>query len=1010
MLDLIKKLIANDKIRYLIAGGCTTFVNLIMFFILRTFTGIERNACNAIAIVMAITFAYFANKFFVFESKKLGTSATIAEAVSFVGARLISMAVEILGFAILCDSFRFNEVISKILVQVVVLVLNYLFSKLLVFNKKRRTFGEHIKDNYCYYLSFLIVAVIMLAIFIAEKITPFGTRTLTIVDSLHQYLPFFSDYRDKLLNEGSLFYSWNIALGSNFMSLSAYYLSSPFNYLLLLFDKEHIAAGACIIMALKISLTAVAMAYYLSHKDGKKVRNLGIVAIAVSYALSNYVVGYYWNTMWLDCIMAFPLVILGFDKLMKEGNPKLYAIAMFYTLYCNYYIGFIVCLFMVLWFFAYKHGGIKKFFIDGVRFAVYSLVSGGMAAFMLIPAYFGIMSTASAKADLPKWKWYGDIFQMFKQQLFLTEPITNQTFDGGVNLYCGMLAVFAMFLYIFTGRIKLSEKIRKVVLLAILMISFNSETLNFIWHGMHNQYGIPNRFSFLYVFILLVIAYDVLRYIGDMHVLYIISGALLSGAFVLMCRLKGGSSVTTLIITTSMIMLLLYAVVCCLRAGRVIKKKVFMTLISIICVAEVSVNAVYGFLQNGYADLTGYYSTSPDVTEAYEAVEALAEESDAGFYRAELMDSTVLDEATWHNMPSVGTFCSTVLGEVVTTMGRIGFYTGANEFLYMGSTPFPNSLFNVRYLLEREGDLNNYDFDYVETVSNVGIYENPYPLSIGFCVSDNVKEWDRNAGLPLNCQSSLAYQMTGCEDYFTDVWPSIVVSSDTCSTTINGNTINYTPYEAGNASLMISFSIEQAGDYYVNCRGNSINKVRFYINGQEYAYDRYQIQIFHLGELKEGDYVSIEYCYKNISKSPATASLYMSIYDEEKYKLHYEKLSDNMLDVIEYDDGYIYGEVDMPEGETLFTTVPYDEGWSVLVDGKEAEYYTVAGAFIGIDMEPGHHTVEMSYIPKGLYPGIAIAVVSWAILMLGVMHNTNKKRNKKLVKNNNNEIDREVNI
>ena len=106
--------------------------------------------------------------------------------------------------------------------------------------------------------------------------------------------------------------------------------------------------------------------------------------------------------------------------------------------------------------------------------------------------------------------------------------------------------------------------------------------------------------------------------------------------------------------------------------------------------AEVSVNAVYGFLQNGYADLTGYYSTSPDVTEAYEAVEALAEESDAGFYRAELMDSTVLDEATWHNMPSVGTFCSTVLGEVVTTMGRIGFYTGANEFLYMGSTPFRN--------------------------------------------------------------------------------------------------------------------------------------------------------------------------------------------------------------------------------------------------------------------------------------------------------------------------------
>lgn len=993
MLGLIKKLLANDKIRYLLAGGCTTFVNLITFFVLRTFTGIGRNTCNAIAIAMAIAFAYFANKFFVFESKKLGVSATIAEAVSFVGARLVSMAVEILGFAILCDSFRFNEAASKILVQIVVLVLNYMFSKLLVFNRKRRSFEEHIRDNYCVYLSFIIVIVLMLAVFIAEKITPFGSRTITLVDSLHQYLPFFSEYRDKLLNEGSLFYSWNIALGSNFMSLSAYYLSSPFNYIMLLFDKEHIAAGVCIIMALKIALTAASMSYYLSHKDGKTVRNFSVVALAVCYALSNYVVGYYWNTMWLDCIMVFPLVILGFERLMKDGSPKLYAIAMAYILYCNYYIGFIICLFMVLWFFAYRHGGIKRFFVNGIRFAIYSLISGGMAAFLLIPAYFGIMSTASAEAEIPKWSWYGNIFEMFKQQLFLTDPITNQTFDGGVNLYCGMLAVFAMFLYIFTGRIKLSEKVRKVLLLAVLMVSFNSETLNFIWHGMHNQYGIPNRFSFLYIFVLLVMTYDVLKYIGEMHIVYIISGALLSASFVLMCRLETGESVTALILTASLIMLAIYAVLCCLRAGGVLKRQAFLTAISVVCVIEISISAVCGFFENGYAELDSYYATSPDVTKAYETVREMAEESDAGFYRAELMDSTILDEVTWHNMPSVGTFCSTVTGELVTTMGKLGFYTGANEFLYMGSTPFTNSIFNVRYLLCREGDLNNFDYDYAATVSNVGIYENPYPLSVGFCVSDKVKEWDRSAGLPLNNQSGLAYSMTGCEDYFTGVFPAMVVSSDTCSTTINGNTISYTPYKAGDASIMVSFSAEKAGDYYVNCRGNSINKIRFYINGEEMAYDRYQIQIFHLGKLQEGDYVSIEYCYKDIPAESATASLYMSVYDEEKYRLHYARLSDNMLNVSEYDDGYISGEVEMPAGETLFTSVPYDKGWTVLVDGKKSSYYAIGEAFIGIDMEPGHHTVEMMYVPVGLYSGIIISIVSWIFLTLGVMHNTHKKRN-----------------
>ena len=106
MIRFIKKILANEKMRYLIAGGCTTAVNLVTFFLLRVITPISRNTCNAIAIAMAIAFAYFANKFFVFQSKKKGFYATLVESVQFVGARLVSMVVEILGLAILCDTFR----------------------------------------------------------------------------------------------------------------------------------------------------------------------------------------------------------------------------------------------------------------------------------------------------------------------------------------------------------------------------------------------------------------------------------------------------------------------------------------------------------------------------------------------------------------------------------------------------------------------------------------------------------------------------------------------------------------------------------------------------------------------------------------------------------------------------------------------------------------------------------------------------------------------------------------
>ena len=996
MFKLIKKMLANDKIRYLIAGGCTTFVNLIAFFVLRNLTDISRNLCNAIAIAMAIAFAYFANKLFVFKSKKLGVIGTITEMVSFVGMRLVSMLVEILGFALMCDSFRINEVASKLMIQVVVLVLNYLFSKLIVFKKEKKGIKQHLIDNSVCYIAFGIVAVVMLGVFIASGIMPFGTRALTLVDSLHQYVPFFAEYREKLMNEGSLFYSWNIALGSNFLSLTSYYLSSPFNFLVILFDKESVPMVISLLMGLKVCLSAFTMAYYLSNKGKEKDKSLFIVAIAVAYALNNYVIGYYWNVMWMDCIMIFPIIILGFQKLMEDRDPRMYTLAMFYALYCNYYIGFMICIFMVLWFFVYNHRKIKKFFLDGINFAIYSLVSGGMAAFLLIPAYKGIMATASASAEPPKWVWYGNVFDQLKKQFFWTDAITNQTHDSGVNLYCGVMAIFAVFLYLISDEIKLWEKLKRVLLIVFLVMSFNNELLNFIWHGMHNQYGIPNRFAFLYIFVLLLMTYDALRKLKKQHVLMVISAGMFAASFVFLVKLKATGAMEPVILTGTLALIGVYTVICAIYSCGKFSDKVFSMIISAVCLVELVVCGVYNLADNGYAEISRYYSSTPYVIAANEKVEELAKEQNAGFYRSELMDSTVLNEVTWHNMPSVGTFCSTVLGENVTTMGRLGFYTGANEFLYLGATPFTNSLFNVRYLLHREGDLNNFDFDYVMDVDGVGIYENPYPLSLGFAVSDEVKKYNRGNGLPISNQGNLAYYMTGAERFYTNQNPSLLVSSDNLKVSVAGNTISYEPYASGKASFMVSFSPDVEGDYYVNCRGNYITNIRFYVDGKEIDCDRYQWQIFHLGELKQGQQVHIEYIYNSLSAS-GTASLYMATFDKEIYAYNHRLLSDDMLQVERFEDGYVYGTIDMPERQTMFTSIPYDKGWKILVDGEEVDYYAIGEAFIGVDMTPGKHTVEMIYIPVGLKLGIIISVGAWLLLLLGTIIYTKRDKIKESV-------------
>jgi uncharacterized membrane protein YfhO len=745
--------------------------------------------------------------------------------------------------------------------------------------------------------------------------------------------------------------------------------------------------------------------------------------------------------------MIFPLIMLGFKRLMDENRPLMYCLTLFYALFCNYYIGFMICVFLILYFFVYQHKGVSKFFTDGIKFAVASLSAGGMAAILLVPAYFGINSTAAGEMKLPDWSLYYENFaSIFKQQLALTEPITNMTFDGGVNLYCGVIVIFTLMLYILhpfkikdSGRnmkkreagsivesktgdeggaakeltdesvtdeatdkdaeekqdlryITSGEKIRTILLLAVMAVSFNATTLNYIWHGFHDQYGIPNRFSFLYIFILVDIANAVISHLEGVKPLYTFFAMLAAQVGVVVCYVFDIMEISTLSVIITMLLTFAYALIFLLRACRYVKKQTFYLIIAAVLSVEMVFSAVYGFMKNGYSDYDYYYHDYPAVQAAYDRSNELADE-DSGFYRTELMESTVLDEATWYNMRSVGTFCSTVLGDLVTSMGKLGFYTGANEFLYRGATPLTNSMLNVRYLFKRDGDLDNFDYDYVETVDNVDIYENPYPLSIGYAVSNNVKDWDTSGVERLAMQNALAYDMTGISGLFTTVYPEITGSSYDCDLSIDQNIITFTPVKSGAISHTESFTVDTPGDYYVNCRGNYITKIRFYINGEEYAYDRYQIQIFHLGNLKTGDEVTVDYEYDSAPAECTTAALSVAIYDATTYEHIYRALSSHMLENVSYDDGYVRGDIDMPAASTLLTSIPYDEGWTVMVDGVESEYYEALDGFIGVDMGIGEHTVEFTYTPKGFKLGAYISFIS-LLVMIGfttVMHFYRKK-------------------
>lgn len=140
--ELIIKCWNNDVLRYIFFGGCTTLVNLGCYYLLRLATPINMNVANTISVAAAILFAYFVNSRFVFESKAETFGERFLEFAKFIGARLSTMVIEVGGVWLLVDLMHINDFIAKFVIQFIVLALNYIFSKFLIFTKKDKKAGE----------------------------------------------------------------------------------------------------------------------------------------------------------------------------------------------------------------------------------------------------------------------------------------------------------------------------------------------------------------------------------------------------------------------------------------------------------------------------------------------------------------------------------------------------------------------------------------------------------------------------------------------------------------------------------------------------------------------------------------------------------------------------------------------------------------------------------------------------------------------------------------------------
>ena len=264
--------------------------------------------------------------------------------------------------------------------------------------------------SFPYVMAFLMPFIICVVICIGNGVYPFGDNCILHIDMYHQYCPFFTEFLHKLRTGGSLQYSWNLGLGSDFVSLYAYYLASPLNFLIVLCPKHYVIEFMTILVLAKIALCGLTFFLFLKYhfhligKDSKLHKNQVIPALVFStaYALSGFVAAYSWDIMWMDCILLFPLIMVGLEKLVREQKPGLYFVTLALSVFANYYISIMICIFLVFYFillfFTQKGGKLKAF----LRFAWYSLLAGSVSMYcycrrspcFLLP---GLLKTAFRK-------------------------------------------------------------------------------------------------------------------------------------------------------------------------------------------------------------------------------------------------------------------------------------------------------------------------------------------------------------------------------------------------------------------------------------------------------------------------------------------------------------------------------------------------------------------------------------------------------------------------------------
>lgn len=848
-----------------------------------------------------------------------------------------------------------------------------------------------------YFVVFMVPVICMLIHMYIRGCYPFGKNTILLGDANAQYYWFEKMLLEKIKNGESILFSWQAGMGFEFYQNFFYYLGSPFNIIAMIIGSWNMEIGVAATMIAQIGMCSATMLYYLGHTSRNIIRNDRMnvplcMTFAIAYSMCDYFLAYQYNYIWLISLMLAPLVMLGVEKLIDGSGAGFYIGVLTLVFITNFYFAWFICILSFVWYVDYCKGSYKWVARLTLKYIESSVVSAMLAAFVLVPCYLAVKgrTNITLQEEGLKWNKFGNIAD-FIQSFFWGSPI-NQAGRGLFvnNNYVGVSVILISIMFIFNSKIKLKDRVKRLLEIFLLSICLNWEIGLYLFHGFTLPNSYSNRYSFILTIILLVTVFEELVNLNRANIQQVLLELLIFAIIVLYAILNNTDVLDALAYMITCLVAMYITVCMVLYARKSITLKSFRINIMVLVLIELFSNYYY------------VGATSCDKSEEKNR------DTKNWIQQYDNLDVTVGERKTsWvDSQMGMGNSDTDIFSSIINR-NMLNMYKGLGlsyqnngcAYMYRGTTPLMTMLYNVKYVFtdhpmyyggyEQISEQQFYN-DYTDKEVKAGVYKSKYNTALGYMVSDSIKNWQINNDDPFATQNEFTNEVLNVGNLFSKVRTTdLSVHSFGCKVEkLDDTDVTYKNiwemdgfFQAANT---YKFTALDNMHLYIYVRDDKNVTCSVYVDDEPVVDDSRYIctaDMIDVGYVKKGQ--SIKLRISNNSSSGQISTTYVRLYkiDDQLMSDVEACLTDSIYKVIALKGSKVKGTVNVTEDGVLYTSIPYYKCTKVFVDGKEKDILLIGDALCGVELTEGQHIVEFRYFPYGLKTGI---IISCSALLLSI--------------------------